>query len=156
MKTVAILSVMFVITSLMILFIVNFIIPASFQSLKNVIPTGLSIKSFLGIGYKDYASIKEVVQEPQYYVIEDVTISGILTYNSGEGYILKDIDSGYWVKIGNDTKGTTCLESQREYKYGSQVYLATGILKQQSPCYKKGGCSIEEYNLRFVCSSPLR
>ncbi|MBI2543446.1 MAG: hypothetical protein HYW24_04645 [Candidatus Aenigmarchaeota archaeon] len=130
----------YIITMVIAGLIVTFLVyPDSFDIVKANID-GMVSKIVNTAG--DYDSIKNISQNPQDYVNKHVIVKGELQQRLGGPSIASGDD--YWIWLDD----TSCIERQRDYKYGNS-YVAEG---------KIGGefrpVLGPEYFI--VCSSPLR
>ena len=90
-----------------------------------------------------YDSIKDITQNKESYVGQEVRVKGKLRQRLMSGYNLND-DEGYWVILHDN-----CIEKQRRYVTGvdSKIYIAEGTFKK----------IIESYDTyyKISCSKPL-
>lgn len=130
----------FVVGSLIITFLVS---PDSFQSFKSNVQSisGNMVSSLSNSinNQSDDVSIKDLTQNPSKY-IGSMKISGTLTRRLGGTSI--DDSEGYWIWLDDNR----CLENQRNYNYGSQIYSAYG--HPGSDNEYRGGVT-------FYCDAPI-
>jgi len=110
-------------------------------------PSNFSLGSIASSGGISYSSIKDLHQNPSNYIGRNVSIKGKLNNRLG-GYSLEDSD-GYWVWIEDN-----CIESQRDYNYNSQTYVAKGTWRSPKKDEYGFGWGVE-YKYRLSCISPL-
>ena len=90
-----------------------------------------------------YNSIKDISQNHESYMDQEVRVKGKLRQRLMSGYNLND-DEGYWVSLHDN-----CMEKQRRYVTGtdSKIYIAEGTFKK----------IVESYDTyyKIFCSKPL-
>ncbi len=92
-------------------------------------------------------SIKELNQNPDSYINQNISIKGELNDRLG-GYSIEG-SGGYWIWIEDN-----CIEDKREYNYNSQTYSAKGVWRspEEKPRWSPFHVT---YEYRLSCTSPL-
>lgn len=128
-----------IIVVVLLLVIVYFVFDPSFPTLENK-GSGSSSSG----GGSDRIAIKDLIQNSNAYLGEEVTIKGQMSFRIG-GKSLDDKE-GYWVWLEN-----SCLEEQRNYENvhenpNSREYTAKGIFASPNKEYS---------DYRIICNSPV-
>ncbi len=97
------------------------------------------------------ATIKDLKQNSENYIGQKIIISGEL-HRRGLGYSI-DSSDGYWVWVGSDTYGSGCIEKQRDYKFNSKKYTATGIWTEPEQCNAR--CIGYDHKYKLECLTPI-